>query len=586
MLRRLFFLCVTLLTFFKILAGGEPNDKIDTSLINRFLVRSANEYIILLKERTVFSHQLPLNSKVKKAEFVYNSLLKKAENTQKNLIDFLNNSKIPYQSFVIINAIKVTTDFQLMMSIAKRDDVGQIIDNGPIKMLDYLIDEDQTSQRSIKPEWGLRMIKADSVWLMGFRGNGVIVGGQDTGYDWDVKPLIKKYKGYKDSSTVNHNFNWHDAVHKNSPQFPDSLKNPCGYDLKEPCDDNNHGTHTMGTMVGDDENNKIGVAPDAKWIACRNMDRGWGQPSTYLECFEWFLAPTDLDGKNANPGKAPHVINNSWYCSSDEGCNASNFKIMEEAVKNLKASGVVVVVSAGNSGPGCGTVNGPPAFFEQSFSVGATDINDLIAGFSSRGPVVIDSSMRLKPNVSAPGAGVRSVIGNGSYVSFSGTSMAGPHVAGVVALMISANPALAGKVDLIENIIESSAVAKISDQVCAGIQSNKIPNAVYGYGRVDALAAVKKAQMLVSGTTDNIDQSILNVMPNPSSEYINISLGSDLSGIQEINIFDATGKKIMQYKYETLIYQVELQISEWKPGIYFCHARSGMINYSAKFIKF
>lgn len=137
-----------------------------------------------------------------------------------------------------------------------------------------------------------------------------------------------------------------------------------------PCDDDKHGTHTMGTMVGEDDENSIGVAPEAKWIACRNMDRGWGQPSTYMECFEWFLAPYDLEGENADPDKAPHVINNSWFCSVEEGCNPSNFILMEEIVKNLKASGVVVVVSAGNSGgSGCGSVTGPPAFSNHLFQL-------------------------------------------------------------------------------------------------------------------------------------------------------------------------------------------------------------------------
>src|SRR5690606_6949367 len=190
-----------------------------------------------------------------------------------------------------------------------------------------------------------------------------------------------------------------------NPFNADSI-NPCGLDSKVPCDDNGHGTHTMGTMIGLDGPNQIGVAPEATWCACRNMERGWGTPFTYLECFEWFLAPTDLNNQNPDPTKAPHVINNSWSCPQAEGCDSSNWMLLDMAVMNLRLAGTVVVVSAGNSGSGCGSVSTPAAMFEGSFSVGATRENDTIAGFSSRGPVFVDGSLRLKPNVAAPGVSV------------------------------------------------------------------------------------------------------------------------------------------------------------------------------------
>ena len=204
-------------------------------------------------------------------------------------------------------------------------------------------------------------------------------------------------------------------------------------DSQEPCDDQGHGTHTMGTMIGSEGDNQIGVAPDAQWCACRNMERGYGTPFTYIECFEWFLAPTDLNNENPDPSKAPHVINNSWGCPPTEGCNPDNFELMNIVVNNLRAAGIVVVVSAGNDGSGCGSVYTPAAIYEGSFSIGATRSNDTIAGFSSRGPVWSDGSNRLKPNVCAPGTNVRSSVPGGGYDYSSGTSMAGPHVAGLVA---------------------------------------------------------------------------------------------------------------------------------------------------------
>ncbi len=236
--------------------------------------------------------------------------------------------------------------------------------------------------------------------------------------------------------------------------------------------------------------NEIGMAPEAKWMGCRDMASGVGQLSTYLECFEWFLAPTDLDDKNADPDKAPHVINNSWGCPTDEGCNTSNFATLETSVNNLRDAGVVVVVSAGNDGSkGCSSINTPAAIFAKSFTVGATNSSDAIASFSSRGPVTVDNSNKMKPEISAPGVGVRSCVPGGGYQSMDGTSMAGPHVAGLVALIISANPGLAGNVDKIEEIIKNSAV-KLSSSSCG---SSGVPNNVFGHGRIDALAAIEEA---------------------------------------------------------------------------------------------
>lgn len=520
----------------------------------------------------VYLHQQPdlntkhIKGKNNKASFVYNALTQAAAKSQQELIAFLNKNHLYYESFKIVNAIRVKSDFATMQTISQRPEVEKILKNINIALDKPMVSEPEPQSRTATPEWGILKIEADSVWRMGYEGQGIVVGGQDTGYDWKVAPLKSKYRGYVNDSIALHDYNWHDAIKDKSPLSSDSL-NPCGFNIKEPCDDNNHGTHTMGTMVGQDTVNSIGVAPAATWMACRNMERGNGQLSTYLECFEWFLAPTDIDGNNADVTKAPHVINNSWYCSVEEGCNLDNWAPLQLAVKNLKASGVVVVVSAGNSGPECHTITGPPALFEPSFSVGATAINDTIANFSSRGTVSIDSSFRMKPDVAAPGRNVRSVIRGGSFANFSGTSMAGPHVAGLVALVLSANKSLEGEVDQIEEIIRKTAIPKYSDQECGGISGQALPNPIYGFGRINALKAVQMALSLTSSddpafASDNAWQ----VFPNPTSGLITIQEKNAISGQSSFaTLMDVNGRVIKTQSFQNT---VTFTVSELPNAVY------------------
>jgi subtilisin family serine protease len=223
---------------------------------------------------------------------------------------------------------------------------------------------------------------APQVWNLGSTGQGIVVGGQDTGYLWDHPALQAHYRGW-DGITVTHDYNWHDSIHSNMHG-----QNSCGVDSPVPCDDSGHGTHTMGTAVGDDGgSNQIGMAPGAKWIGCRNMDNDWGTPATYLECFEFFLAPYPITGTVAqgDPSKAPDVTNNSWSCPDYEGCNAAT---LLEALQVQRAAGIMTVVSATNDGTsGCSTIAEPPAIYADAYTVGALNTgSDTIAYFSSLGP--------------------------------------------------------------------------------------------------------------------------------------------------------------------------------------------------------
>jgi subtilisin family serine protease len=331
-------------------------------------------------------------------------------------------------------------------------------------------------------EWNIAKVRAPEVWSAGFTGEGVVIGGQDTGYQWDHPALKRQYRGW-DGTTASHDYNWHDAIHSNGA---------CQADSPFPCDDHGHGTHTMGTMVGDDgAGNRIGTAPGARWIGCRNMNGGVGTPATYAECYQWFIAPTKRDGSAPDPAMAPDVINNSWGCPPSEGCTEPN--VLLAVVQAVRAAGIMTVHSGGNGGPACGTVSDPAATYAESFSVGATDSSDAIAAFSSRGPVTVDGSGRRKPDVSAPGVSVRSSLRGSTYATMSGTSMAGPHVAGAAALLLSAYPWLAGEVDTIENLLEQTATPRTTSQACGGDTPASVPNHGYGWGRIDALAAYNTA---------------------------------------------------------------------------------------------
>ena len=145
------------------------------------------------------------------------------------------------------------------------------------------------------------------------------------------------------------------------------------------------------------------------------------------------------------------------------------------------------MAAATNLGDGCSTIDRPPAIYEASITVGATDSDDDIAQFSARGPVTADGSGRIKPDVSAPGIDVRSSVRGGDYEVWSGTSMAAPHVAGQIALLLDARPDLIGRVEEIESMVKLSALPRTSSQECGGIPGSAIPNPVYGYGRIDAL---------------------------------------------------------------------------------------------------
>jgi serine protease AprX len=458
---------------------------------------STTSFIILLEDQADLSEAYNIEDQDARGWFVYNTLREHAARTQAPIIDQLEGEGVAYTSFWAANMIVAEGDRSLVDALAARPDVKVIESNEPT---DWIQDDEGPSSTDDGNavdaiETGINNVQAPGLWNLGYKGQGIVVANQDTGMRWTHNALRTHYRGWISGTTADHNYNWWDAIHvriagDGGTESP--ATNPCGRNITAPCDDQGHGTHTTGTIVGyDGGSNQVGVAPEAKWIGCRNMDQGNGRPSTYSECFQFFIAPTDLNGQNPDPTRRPHVMNNSWGCPPSELCAANTLKLITE---NTMAAGIFVEVSAGNDGSACSTVQDPPAIYGAAFSTGAiSGSTNALASFSSRGPVTVDASGRMKPDLVAPGQSVRSSTrtSDTSYGSMSGTSMAGPHVVGVVALIWSALPNLVRDIPRTEYLLTRSANRSVTVSTnsggCGGIAL--IPNNHFGWGRVDSLAA-------------------------------------------------------------------------------------------------
>jgi serine protease AprX len=505
----------------KVLAKIAPQVLADTA------ADKSTAVVIFLADQADVSAAYAMKDQDARGWYVYNTLTQHAVRTQVDLQTFLKTQGIPYQSFWAANMLVAEADRSLVERLAERSDVARVDSNKPARWIeDPAIGNFSVAPRSPNAinaaEWGVLNVNAPAVWAQGFTGQGMVVGDLDTGMRWTHNALKPKYRGW-DGVTANHNFNWHDAIHSGGGS--------CGANTLAPCDDNGHGTHTAGTTVGDDgSGNQVGVAPGAKWIGCRNMDQGNGTPATYTECFQFTIAPTDLAGNNPNPALRPHVLNNSWGCPFSEGCTTGGE--LETIVNNTQAAGIFVEVSAGNSGPGCSSVSDAPAIYSASFSTGAIDIGNNLASFSSRGPSTFYTPSILKPNISAPGVNVRSSTrtNDSSFGNMSGTSMAGPHVVGVVALLWSARPSLVRNIAATKTLLQNTAnpAVAVAPQTCGGTPSTQIPNNSFGYGRVDALAAYNASAPTAAAA--RISGQIFNAEGQPvSGATITVNGGAKLS---------------------------------------------------------
>lgn len=459
---------------------------IDPRVLEDTAEGKVGNFLVVLKSQTRGRLVAPsVTDRQQRGRLVFESLRQNALTTQPAALAQLNVFNVKHRSYSIANVIAVEGNRTVVDAMAARPDVAAIETDRAFRAN---LEQPQAFGRAAPSiaEWNIAKVNAPQVWAKGYTGQGRVYANADTGVQWTHPALQSHYRGWN-GTTADHNYNWWDAVHYDIS----GGGNPCGgFSLSAPCDDYGHGTHTMGTGIGDDgAGNQIGMAPGAKWIACRNMDSGVGRPSTYIECMEFFLAPWDLTGNNPDPSKRPDAVGNSYTCPGSELCSVDSLQI---ATDNLRAAGVFMSVSSGNDGPSCSTINEPPSFYDSAISVGATDSGDNIASFSSRGPITVDGSNRIKPDLVAPGVNVRSSYPDAffPYVAMEGTSMASPHVAGAVVLLWSRFPQIAHDVDTTESILEQNAVHLFaSSPFCGADTGASMPNNVFGYGHLDVLAA-------------------------------------------------------------------------------------------------
>ncbi|MEZ5545220.1 MAG: S8 family serine peptidase [Lysobacteraceae bacterium] len=454
------------------------------------------EALIVLEDQTVplLAPMSPGADYKARRRALVDALRSRADARQADVRAWLDARGIAWRAFWIANTIHASLSADELAQLSLRTDIAALEPNMEMSLQrpepEPELDRAMPASDAVAGiEWGVSMINAPQAWAEGVTGQGVVIAGQDTGYEWAHPAIKPQYRGWNAATqSADHNYHWHDAIH--------SANGSCPANGTQPCDDDSHGTHTAGTFAGDDGgSNQIGVAPGARWIGCRNMNDGNGTPATYLECMEWFLAPTDLAGQNPDPNLAPDVISNSWGCPPSEGCTPP--AILEQAVSNLVAGGIFFAAAAGNDGPSCSSIFDPPAIYDASFVVGSSTSADAISSFSGRGPV--SGTSLIRPDIVAPGSGVRSAVPGGGYGSKNGTSMATPHVAGAAALVMSANPSLKGQPHLVGELLRATATRTgITDPSrpngCGGLTINVWPNHQAGFGRLDAYAAVVAAR--------------------------------------------------------------------------------------------
>lgn len=449
-------------------------EKIDSTLLRRMdAVRARGdgrvEAAVVLRDRT----GLPERGADPGA--VRDELTRSARSVQSPVVDLVEaRGDRVLNTFWLKNMVLVKVTPQTLQELAALAPVDHIIPNFTLQAPLTEPDKDAGATRAATAgasTWGLTKIGVDKVRAeQGPTGEGVRVAVLDTGVDIDHPDLAGKL-ATDDAKDPAHPGGWLEFTGTGEPVA--SL----------PHDSSYHGTHVAGTIAGGDASGTaIGVAPDAELMAGLTIPGGSGTLSQVIAGMEWAIAPYDAQGRPA--GEPADVVSMSLGAEgyADE---------LIEPTRNIYRAGVFPSFAVGNE---CVDGSASPGNVYEAVSVGATDDADDVADFSC-GEVVdrsdwIDAPAEwpqsyVVPDVSAPGVDVLSTLPGGEYGLLSGTSMATPHVSGTVALMLQARPDLT-----VDDALGILTGTSLFDQRY-GVR----PNPRYGWGRIDAYAAVKEAAL-------------------------------------------------------------------------------------------
>ncbi len=403
----------------------------------------------------------PMKSRADRIKAVSNSLKSYVGRNETAIENYLGTiSTEPIERYWIAPAFRATVPVSTLTTLANMSGVKTVIENATVSF-----DPPVEVERATAPDLSatvaqpLQQLNVPYLWQKGLTGQGRLICSFDTGVEYDHPALASKWRGLSESLSST----WFSKVAPDNP----------------PADAVGHGTHTMGIMLGSDGADTIGVAPGAQWITAGVIDQGRPLATTIadiLEAFQWALNP---DGDSTTTDDVPDVILNSW--GIPKGLFTPCDQTFATVIGNVEAAGIVTIFAAGNEGPNPMTLRNPADMATtplNTFSVGAVDNYNAVASFSSRGPSSCDQTS-IKPEVVAPGVSIRSSWKDGGYKVLSGTSMAAPYIAGLVALMRQYNPD--ATVEQIKNALISAA-----DDLGVTGEDNS-----YGYGIVDASQVLK-----------------------------------------------------------------------------------------------
>lgn len=384
------------------------------------------------------------------------SLLKeRAASSQKAARDFLHSRNIrDIKDLNIINGLAFTASVDTLRELSARADVVAMSYDEVIYPPEIV-----PALTAGSAESNISLIKAPELWSLGYAGQGIVVATMDTGVDATHPDLASRWRGGNNS--------WFDPNGEHST----------------PADVDGHGTSTMGVILGGNaDGSYIGVAPEARWIAVKIFnDAGAASTSAILDGFDWLLDP-DYDPATDD---APHVVNNSWGFEAPNICDES-VTFLRQTVALLKAAGIAVLFPAGNLVSDSLSEEAPfyssvaPASYPESFAVGSVGTmtsETTISNFSLRGPSACDGT--IYPELVAPGFHVKTtgLTAAAPYYYVTGTSIAVPHAAGAMALLLSAFPDT--RIDELEAALKSSA----TDLGPVGADNS------YGYGLLNVRSA-------------------------------------------------------------------------------------------------